>query len=393
MGFAIFLTLALGLVAGIHYYFWTRLIRDPGLAGAARTLATTLLVLLGLSIPVALIVGRMVPPVGRILQWPAFVWLGAMFVLFVVLAGADIVRGIVLIVAHLGHIPLDPSRRTFHARLLAGAVGLVASGVTVAALVSARRAARIRRVEVTLPRLLREMDGFRIAQLSDLHIGNTLGRAFMVDVVERTNALGADLIAITGDLVDGSVRRIGQAVEPLSRLRAPHGVFFVTGNHEYFSGVEEWVAELRRLGIRVLSNERVGIDRGGAGFDLAGTNDHHAQRFSRHGENLAAALDGRAPDREVVLLAHQPVTVVEASRHGVGLQLSGHTHGGQIWPFNYFVYLQQPHVRGQHRVGDTLLSISNGTGYWGPPLRFRAPPEIVLVTLHRGPIAIAEARS
>ncbi len=225
-----------------------------------------------------------------------------------------------------------------------------------------------------------------MVQLTDVHVGPTIGHAFIDDIVRRTNALQPDLIAITGDLVDGSVEQLRDAVAPLARLRARHGVYFVTGNHEYFSGAAPWLNELGRLGIRVLRNERVSIGEGEASFDLGGIDDHSA---ARHGglEPAAAvsqALSGRDPKRELVLLAHQPRSLLEAARFGVGLQLSGHTHGGQIWPFKYLVRLQQPFVEGLHRSGDAQIYVSRGTGYWGPPMRLGAPAEITHVTLESG---------
>jgi predicted MPP superfamily phosphohydrolase len=203
-------------------------------------------------------------------------------------------------------------------------------------------------------------------------------------VVEQVNALRPDLVAVTGDLVDGSVRDLGRAVAQLGRLEARHGVFFVTGNHEYYSGVGSWVAELGRLGIRVLRNERVVIGDAGASLDLAGVDDWGARRYGA-GADLGRALDGRDPDRALVLLAHQPRGVEEAVRAGVELQLSGHTHGGQIFPFSLLVGAVYPYVRGlyAHEEGDRSghVYVSRGTGYWGPPLRLGSPPEIAKIVL------------
>jgi hypothetical protein len=154
----------------------------------------------------------------------------------------------------------------------------------------------------------------------------------------------------------------------------------VTGNHEYYSGTESWCQHLQTLGIRVLRNERVTIGNGDDGFDLAGVDDHEAKRFGGE-SNVAKAVMGRDPSRELVLLAHQPRSAFAADRHGVGLQLSGHTHGGQIWPWNYLVYLQQPVVAGLARVGRTVVYVSRGTGYWGPPMRLNAPAEITKIVL------------
>jgi predicted MPP superfamily phosphohydrolase len=204
--------------------------------------------------------------------------------------------------------------------------------------------------------------------------------------VAQVNALEPDVVAITGDLVDGSVPRLAPHVAPLGRLRARHGVFFVTGNHEYYSGAEEWCAHLAELGVRVLRNERVRIGTDGEGYDLAGVDDFAGRHFGRgHGADFGRALAGRDESREVVLLAHQPRAVVEAERAGVGLTISGHTHGGQIWPFNFLVRLQQPVTSGLARFGRSLIYVSNGTGYWGPPMRLGSPAEITQLVLEARP--------
>jgi predicted MPP superfamily phosphohydrolase len=255
----------------------------------------------------------------------------------------------------------------------------------VGALALRRALARVevKEVAVRLLRLSPAHHGTTIVQLTDLHVGPTIGRAFIEDIVRRTNDLRPDLVAITGDLVDGSVERLRHAVEPLRDLRARYGVFFVTGNHEYFSGAAPWIAELRRLGIRVLRNERVSVG-GDAGFDVAGIDDHSAGRLGEAPSDLDQALAGRDPARAVVLLAHQPRAIFEAARLGVDLQLSGHTHGGQIWPFTYLVKLQQPYIAGLHQHGDTQIYVSPGTGYWGPPMRLGTRAEITRVTLQAG---------
>jgi predicted MPP superfamily phosphohydrolase len=187
------------------------------------------------------------------------------------------------------------------------------------------------------------------------------------------------MVCITGDLVDGSVGELGHLVAPLADLRAKDGVFFVTGNHEYYSGADAWIAHVRKLGVRVLRNERVPI-RGEQGFDLAGIDDATAHHFG-HGADLRGALRGRDPSRAVVLLAHQPKAIAEAADLGVDLQLSGHTHGGQLFPFNYLVKLQQPYVDGLHARAKTQIYVSRGTGWWGPPMRVMAPAEITRLTL------------
>jgi predicted MPP superfamily phosphohydrolase len=387
--FLVFIVIVLTVAIGIHYYLWARLVRDPHLPPPWGTIATVALVLLAAGMPLAMVLSRRLPAAGRVLAWPAFVWMGLMFLLLVALVGADVVGLVVRLVAWVarraGDAPVDPDRRTFAARLVASTVGVLSGGLATVALRAARGPIAVKRVDVSLARLPRAHDGLRLVQLTDIHVGSTIGRAFVEDVVRRANALEPDLVAITGDLVDGSVGDLGGAVAPLAELRARHGVYFVTGNHEYFSGAEAWIAEVARLGIRVLRNERVSIGEGADAFDLAGVDDHSAERFggAPHDDALARALGGRDATREVVLLAHQPRSFTEAARFGVGLQLSGHTHGGQMWPFGVFVRLSQPFLAGLHRRGPSQIYVSRGTGYWGPPMRLGAPAEITELVLRR----------
>jgi predicted MPP superfamily phosphohydrolase len=235
-------------------------------------------------------------------------------------------------------------------------------------------------VEVRLRGWPRALDGFRIAQISDVHIGPILGRGFAEKLVARVNALAPDLIAVTGDLVDGGVAHLHGEVAPFAALRAPHGIYFVPGNHDFYSGVDGWLARVEQLGMRVLRNERVAIG-GAAGFDLAGVDDHRGDWRTGSTEDVAQALAGRDPARAVVLLAHDPATFPAAQRAGVDLQISGHTHGGQIWPFGVLVRLATPFVAGLHRRGASQIYVTTGAGFWGPPMRLFAPSEIAEIVL------------
>ncbi|HET9108117.1 MAG TPA: metallophosphoesterase [Steroidobacteraceae bacterium] len=267
------------------------------------------------------------------------------------------------------------------------AVPLLAALATVVGFIDARRRPRVVDVEVPLAGLPAALHGFTIAQISDVHIGPTIKRDFVHGIVEIVNSLEADLVAITGDLVDGSVGQLSMHVEPLSRLRARHGTYFVTGNHEYYSGAAAWIAELRRLGLHVLLNEHRVLSHGGAPLLLAGVTDYGAQRFdpAQHSDPQAA-LAGAPPDlRPRVLLAHQPRSAAAAADAGFDLQLSGHTHGGQFWPWNLFVRLQQPFTAGLHRLGSLWVYTSRGSGYWGPPKRLGVPSEIARVRLVASP--------
>jgi hypothetical protein len=274
--------------------------------------------------------------------------------------------------------PMSPSRRRF---LVGTAVGAAGASVGVG-MIKARGEHDVVDVEVTLAKLPKALDGFTIVQLSDLHVGLTIDRAFVERVVAKANALNPDVIALTGDLVDGHVDDLRDDVAPLAELRAKHGVFAITGNHEYYSGADPWIAHISSLGARYLRNERVTISRGGASFDLAGVDDWSADGYPGHGEDMPKAFAGRDASRALVLLAHQPRQVRKASELGVDLQLSGHTHGGQIWPWHYVVRLQQGGLlHGHYDIGDTQLYVSGGCGYWGPPVRLFAPLEITRVTL------------
>lgn len=383
----VFLGVGSTLVVGWHRYLWVRLVRDTALAGTPRAVATAAIVSLGVAMVVMLPLGRALPRAWAApFAWVAFGWMGFAFLLFVALVGADLAKlvlGARSALAASGAV-VDPERRALIARGLAGvslAVGLVlgASGVA-----SARGRAKIARVRVPLAKLPAALDGLTIVQISDLHVGPTVGRAMLARIVDEVNALGADLVAITGDLVDGSVAELGADVAELGRLASRHGTFFVTGNHEYYAGAAAWVDELSRLGVRVLRNEHVTLGHAGGELDLAGVDDFSARGLATgHAHDLPSAVRGRDESRVLVLLAHQPRSVFEAARLGVDLQLSGHTHGGQIFPWNWLVRLQQPFVAGLHQVGATWLYVSRGTGYWGPPMRVGSPPEITVIELTR----------
>jgi uncharacterized protein len=263
------------------------------------------------------------------------------------------------------------------------AVPILAALATIVGFIDARRRPRVVDVEVPLSDLPPALDGFTIAQISDVHIGPSIKRDFVRGIVEIVNSLGVDLVAITGDLVDGSVEQLGVHAAPLGGLRARHGTYFVTGNHEYYSGAAAWIAELRRLGVHVLLNEHRVLTHDGAPLLLAGVTDYSAQHFDpAQRSDPQRALEGAPPAlRPRVLLAHQPRTAAAAADAGFDLQLSGHTHGGQFWPWNLFVRLQQPFTAGLHRLGSLWVYTSRGSGYWGPPKRLGVPSEIARVRL------------
>jgi hypothetical protein len=380
--FAVFFAVLSLVIGGVHYYLWSRLVRAPELGAPWGRWGAGLFVFLALLTPAGIVAARVLDrPASKIIAAVAYGWMGIAILLFFLLGASELLRVGVAFASSLTARPLDPDRRAFLSRGIAGTVSVLALGLAGAGTASALGKVGVRKVTVPLRRLPQALSGFRVVQLSDVHIGPTLGAEWLEGVVARVNALAPDLVVITGDLVDGSVAELRDQVAPLARLAAKHGVFFVTGNHEYYSGADAWIAELARLGIRTLRNERVSIGDGEHSFDLAGVDDWSAHGRG-HGRDLRRALAGRDPSREVVLLAHQPKQIHEAAEHGVGLMLSGHTHGGQIFPWGFFVRLDQPYIAGLAKHEDTHVYVSRGTGFWGPPMRVAAPAEIALVELH-----------
>jgi len=373
-----------------HFYVYRRLVHDASLTKRTRLALGLVLGLLLLLLPLTFVFMRSLP--RDALTVPSFIvfgWMGLLSSWFSLLVLVDVTRLFLGVWARLrtgrpGRAkevsPTALPRRQALGRLVAGGValggaGLTGIGVTVAAFGFTKR-----RLDVILSKLPPEFDGFKIVQVSDIHVGPTIGRTFVEAMVRAANEEAPDLIAVTGDLVDGSVEHLGEHTAPLSDLVAPHGVYFVTGNHEYYSGADEWVEELRRLGLIVLRNQRVELERAGARVDLAGVNDHSAGRYGDE-PDFDAALAGRDQARELILLAHQPRALTEAVRHDVGLQLSGHTHGGQFWPWNWVVHLIQPVVAGLARFERTQVYVNSGTGYWGPPVRLGTRSEMTVLTL------------
>ncbi len=373
----IFLVVVTAITFGWHHYLWIRLVRDPAWQAPWGTALRVVITGFGVAMPVSFLLLRVLPrSVSSPIMWATYIWMGLAFVMLFVALPLELPRWLLARSADA-----DPSRRLAIARGFAAMVGLVGTGLSVAGLRSVLAKVDVERVRVSLAKLPKELAGYTIVQISDVHVGPTIGRAFIEQLVDTINGLAPDMVVITGDLVDGSVADLGPFVAPLKDLRAKDGVYFVTGNHEYYSGVDEWLTFLGTLGVRVLRNERVPI-RGGA-FDLAGVDDHSAKGFGNgHGTDLVKALAGRDPARALVLLAHQPKTILAAVAHGIDLQLSGHTHGGQIWPWGYAVKLDQPHVAGLSRHGQATIYVSRGTGYWGPPMRVGAPAEITRLELH-----------
>lgn len=414
----------------VHSYLWIRLVRDTTVPRtSARRLATAGVVLSALLAPAT----RMLTPLfdpsdgggGRFLAWPGYTLIGVLLYLLMALAVLELPRALLLrrwrrnagrragpapapvqvpvTAAAGGGAATAPDaagpdaaareeeesgeeqrllgRRLFLGRAVGAVAGVTALGTVGHGMSSALGDPLVQRVPVTLSKVNPRLAGLRIAVVSDIHLGPLLGRAHTERIVRMVNGLQADLVTIVGDLADGTASQLGPAARPLKALESRYGNFFVTGNHEYlYDGVEDWLDEMRNVGVRPLVNERVEIRHNGACLDLAGVEDLAGEEFGR-GPDLGRALGGRDLSRPVVLLAHQPVFAAEAARHGVDLQLSGHTHGGQMFPLTAVTSLANPVNSGLGRVQDTQVYVTNGAGFFGPPVRVGAPAEITLLEL------------
>jgi len=368
------------VLGGAHYYLWRRLVRDARLKPLWRRTLTSTLGALYISVPLTMMLFRNVTretisPLAHV----SFLWLGLLSTLVIILGATDVVRILRRLITR-NSPPENESRRLMLGRAVAGGVTATGTAIGTAGVANVLGGFQLVEVDVELEKLPAAFDGFRIAQMSDIHVGPTIGEDFIRGLVDATNELKPDLIAITGDLVDGQVKFLSRHTAPLGDLSAKHGVYFVTGNHEYYSGADEWIDELARIGVPTLRNRSVRIEKDEVSFLLAGVTDHRAADFG-DAPDLELALRGRRDEEEVVLLAHQPREVTEAVKHDVGLQLSGHTHGGQFWPWNWVVYLVQPVVKGLARFGRTQIYVNTGTGYWGPPMRVGTQSELTLIRL------------
>jgi predicted MPP superfamily phosphohydrolase len=385
-----FIVVLSSVLALMNVYLWKRLVSDTTGPGRTRRILTVVLIALALLLVATLVVPRFVDvPKSGWYVWPGYLWFGLLTYLFLTLLVLEPVR-----LALRRWVKRQPeavtaaagtesqlNRRMFLARTSAVAAGAASVGLVGIGVATATGPPDLLQVPVRLRRLDPALRGFRIAVVSDIHLGPLAGRAHTERIVNTINAAEPDLVAIVGDLVDGTVAELGPAAQPLRDLSAPEGTFFVTGNHEYFvEDTAEWLTELERLGVQPLRNENTVIRRGGAAFDLVGVNDLAG---GQRGDppDFDRALDGVDPSRPTILLAHQPVLVSEAAARGVDLQLSGHTHGGQMWPFHYVVRTVQPSLAGLSAVADTQLYVTRGAGFWGPPVRIGAPPDVTVLTL------------
>ncbi|MEU4692001.1 metallophosphoesterase [Actinoplanes sp. NPDC023714] len=379
------------VVAGIvvvHLYLWKRLVADTIRPGWRRRAGTAVMVILGVTVAVTLFGVR-----NGYVQWlgpPGYLWVAVMFYLMVTLAVLEVPRWVIARRRRASprtrgeaEAPASATdragveRRLVLARGAAIFAGLTATGITTYGVRTAAGPPRLDRFQMPMKKLPRTMDGYRLAVVSDIHIGPRTGVEHARRITRMINSMDADVVCVVGDLVDGTVPQLGRFVEPLAGLRSRRGTYFVTGNHEYYSGVEEWIGEVTELGMRPLLNERVEID----GLYLAGVNDYDAAEHGGEPADYARALGDRDTTRPTILMAHQPVAAEDAAPYRVDLQISGHTHGGQMVPFNLLVRLAQPVVSGFGTVDGVPVYVTNGAGSWGPPVRVGAPPQVTLIEL------------
>ncbi|WP_427185236.1 metallophosphoesterase [Bordetella bronchialis] len=370
--------LAIGIL--LHVYIGLRLIPDAPVPEAVQVLAALYLAVSCVLIPLGARARQMAPRWSRPAAWTGLMAMGFFSSLLVLTLLRDVALAIAWAAGALGGQPLHLQEVRAASAL---AVPVLAVLITLVGLYNARRLARTVTVDVPIAGLPPALSGFTIAQISDVHVGPTIRRPYVEAIVAAVNAMQADVVAITGDVVDGPVDALSPHTAPLAGLVGRYGTYLVTGNHEYYSGAREWVTEFQRLGLTVLSNRHVVISHNGVPLVLAGVTDYSAGQFDpAQRSDPRGALLGAPPDAAVrILLAHQPRTAVAAEPVGYTLQISGHTHGGQFLPWNFFVRLQQPFTAGLKKMGKLWVYTSRGTGYWGPPKRFGAPSEITRIRL------------
>ncbi|MEX1140576.1 MAG: metallophosphoesterase [Bacteroidota bacterium] len=399
MNVLIFFLIVVVILGGGYAYIGWRLIASSSLTGTWSLFAWITLIALFVIPPIAfsLQINRIENSFTDFLAWASYLSMGFVSMVFTLLVFRDIIHltsaGIQKILiaakdffqsASLAALNADPGRREF--LFQASNVVIIAGGglLTGYGLYEARRKPAVLEVAVPIKNLPADLEGFRILQVTDIHAGLTVKRPFVEMVAEQMEGISADLIAMTGDLVDGTVRHLREHVEPFKHLSAPSGQFFITGNHEYYSGVEPWIEEVDRLGYTVLLNEHRVIKRGNASILLSGITDYSAGDFDRtRPSDPARSVEG-APRTDVrILLAHQPRSIFAAQPFKFDLQISGHTHGGQFFPWNFLAAVGQPYISGLHKHENTWVYVSKGTGYWGPPVRLAARSELTILTLTR----------
>lgn len=380
------------VLAGVHFYLFRRWVKAPGFSLPVRRIGAVVLVMLPIAMVASIRFSR-TSTQDSVSVW-AYLGFGYMGFLFFALLTTFSSQILIFMIekwtsfsgtnARSNHVT-QPQRRALFAKGAAGISLLGSSALSAHGISEGFKTPQLNRVNVPIKALPEGLEGLRIVQLSDVHIGPTLRADFLKSVVDRVNALSPDLVAITGDLVDGSVAQLAEQVRPLADLKSRYGTFFTTGNHEYYSGADQWIVFLKSIGIKVLRNEHITLMHRQTPIDIIGVDDWRAGVFGGgHGHDLPKAVGNREPDQIGILLAHQPKSIFEAAEHHIDLVLSGHTHGGQIWPFRFMVMLVQPYLEGLYQHNErTSIFVHRGTGYWGIPMRLGVEAEIAEITLTR----------
>ena len=383
-----FFIIAIGVLWLMHGYVAWRIIPTLGFSSSQTILADTAVFILSL-LPILPIFLRMSGNESKLIDKFSFVGytsLGFFTLSFFIFVAKDLVFQLI---ALLGHIinednPFDNSKRDFIKKSISISMITLAGSATVYGFYSARKGPFIIKHDIYIKNLPEAYENFSIAQISDLHVGPTIKRPYVEDVLEKISHLNPDFIAVTGDLVDGSVKYLRSDLQPLKDMIAPYGTFFVTGNHEYYSGVDQWLDETDRLGMKNLINTNEIISKSGDEIAIAGITDLNAHQINlSHRSDPELALASLPKDIIKIVLAHQPNSIHAVHKVGADLQLSGHTHGGQFWPFTYPVKLASTYIAGYYDHFGTQIYVNRGTGYWGPPLRIGVPAEITLIRLKK----------